>query len=353
MRSNDVFDSERCIKSTAQSFLDAIGADTFTFQTFDDNSANRDRSLARVLHGTIQQLFPTLENLNRRGAGVFVTINRTDGRGRQRHNIIGIRAVFVDLDGSSLAPVMRWALPPHIVVESSPGRYHAYWLVDRTVMPIDFGGLQKRLAKLFDGDPAVHDLPRVLRLPGFLHRKKKPFRTRIEHLNTARPPYSVSELNTALADIRVNDVARRRCSETPAIEPDQPGNIKAAIQYLETDASPAIAFQHGNNCTYRTACVVRSCFGLLELTCYDLMVEHFNPRCDPPWLLEELEAIVGNAYRYAQGALGEESAEAEFAKDPIPIPEIRASKTAPATKRKMVRDRAALRRRRAMAFARK
>jgi RepB DNA-primase from phage plasmid len=241
MRADDQPEAELCVKSVARTFLDAIGREMFTFQTFDDNSVRRERSLARVLNGTIEKHFATLENLNRRGAGVFVTINRTDGKGRERHNIIGVRAVFVDLDGGPLAPVMRWALSPHIVVESSPGRYHAYWLVDSTVTPTDFGGLQKRLAKLLGGDPAVHDLPRVLRLPGFLHRKGRPFRTRIVHLNTTLPRYSGSELSTALADIRVNDVARECCSETPAIEPDQPGNIKAAIRYLKADASPAVA----------------------------------------------------------------------------------------------------------------
>jgi hypothetical protein len=344
-----------CDRSSAVRFLQSLGGRAFTFQAFDDNAARKNRALARILHGTIDQHFAQLEDLNRKGAGIFVTINRTDGKGRGHHNIIGVRAVFVDLDGSPLAPVMSWALSPHIVVESSLGRFHAYWLLDGTVTPTDFGGLQKRLAKLFDGDPVVHDLPRVLRLPGFLHRKRRPFRTRIVHLNRTLPHYSVSELSTALAHIGVNDVARKCRSETPAIEPDQPRNIKAAIRYLKADASPAVAFSHGNDSTYQTACVVRSCFGLLEATCYDLMVEHFNSRCDPPWSLEELETLVANAYRYGQGAPGDESAEAEFAKDPIePIFEIGAVRTAqaPKRKRKMIRARAALRRRRAMAFAR-
>ena len=355
MRANDRVEPEKCIKSTAKCFLNSIDADIFTFQTFDENATRKARTLARILHGTIDQHFAQLEDLNRKGAGIFVTINRTDGKGRGHHNIIGVRAVFVDLDGSHLGPVMSWALPPHIAVESSPGRYHAYWLVNGTVTPTDFGDLQKRLAKLFDGDPAVHDLPRVLRLPGFFHRKRRPFRTRIVHLNRTLPRYSVSELSTALAQIGVNDVARNCRSETPAIEPDQPRNIKAAIHYLKADASPAVAFRHGNDCTYQTACVVRGRFGLSELTCYDLMIEHFNPRCDPPWSLKEMETIVANAYRYAHGALGEESAEAEFAKDPIPpISEIGAVQVAhaPKRKRKIIRARASLRRRRAMAFAR-
>jgi hypothetical protein len=342
-------------RDVARSFLQALGDDgLFTFQTFDDDAARKSRSLVRVLHGTFDDHCVGLEELNRGGAGIFVTVNRTDGKGRGRDNIVGVRALFVDLDGAPLAPVMRWALPPHIVVESSPSRYHVYWLVDRSVTVGDFGVLQKRLAKLFGGDPTVHDLPRVLRLPGFIHRKGEPFRTRILHQKPGVPRYSASEMSTALADVRVNETAPPSCRETPEIEPDQPGNIKAAIGYLTADAAPAIAFEYGNNRTYETACIVRGRFGLSELTCYDLLVEHFNPRCDPPWSLDELESIVAHAYRYAQGALGGESAEADFASDPLPPMsevEMSANRLAYRSNRRITRRRT-LRRHRALAFVR-
>ena len=232
----------RCNRRTAWKFLHALGGDEFTFQTFDDDATRKSRSLVRVFHGTIDQHCAALENLNAKGAGIFATINRTDGNGRKRDNVVGIRAVFVDLDGAPLTPIMKWALPPHIVVESSPARYHAYWLVDDTVALTEFTGLQKKLAKLFGGDPKVHDLPRVLRLPGFIHRKGGPFRTRLVHHNATLPRYSASKLITALVDVSVTDVERSTRSETPtidsdqptrsktpAIEPDQPGNIQAAV----------------------------------------------------------------------------------------------------------------------------
>jgi hypothetical protein len=49
----------------------------------------------------------------------------------------------------------------------------------------EFPALQRSLAKRFAGDPAVSDLPRVMRLPGFFHQKKDstPFMTRM-HLGT-------------------------------------------------------------------------------------------------------------------------------------------------------------------------
>ena len=111
----------------AERFLTLLddSAENFTFQTFDDTPAKRP-GLARVLHGTIEQLGPVLASLNDAGAGIFVMVNVGDGRGRKTENVTGVRAVFADFDGTPLPEV--WPLEPHIVVESSPGRFHAYWL---------------------------------------------------------------------------------------------------------------------------------------------------------------------------------------------------------------------------------
>jgi hypothetical protein len=164
---------------TAQRFLDLLGkGELFTFQTFDDDSERKNKRLVRVLHGTLDQHGPALSGLNDAGAGVFATINRTDGEGRAAGNIVDVRALYVDLDGAPIAPVMAHVMPPSIVIESSPNRFHAYWLTDNC--PLDqFKSAQQRLIQQFNGDKSVCDLPRVMRLPGFIHRKAEPFMTRI------------------------------------------------------------------------------------------------------------------------------------------------------------------------------
>lgn len=152
-------------------------ADKYTFQTFDDSEAKRPH-LARVLHGTLAEHAATVSQLNREGAGVFVTINETDLLGREIGNVRRVRAVFADLDGAPLEPVLACALEPNLIVVSSPDRWHAYWFVDS--LPLDqFKLVQKAIAARFNSDSGVCDLPRVLRLPGFLHRKAEPFLVRI------------------------------------------------------------------------------------------------------------------------------------------------------------------------------
>jgi len=96
----------------------------FEFRTFDDDKDREDDNLTRTFYGTLAQHAAELQRFNHKGAGVFVTINETDGISRKAENIVRVRAVFVDLDGAPLAPVMAAKLKPHIVNETSPGRWH-------------------------------------------------------------------------------------------------------------------------------------------------------------------------------------------------------------------------------------
>ena len=163
----------------AKAYLNALDpTGTFTFQTFDDNKERKDGRLARILHGTLDQHLPTLAKLQQQGAGVFVMVNEGDGNGRSAANVLRVRAHVLDLDGAPLEPVIKSNLPPHIAVESSPDKWHAYWLVEDCPLG-EFKARQHALAARFNGDMAICDLPRVLRLPGFWHQKGTPFQTRL------------------------------------------------------------------------------------------------------------------------------------------------------------------------------
>lgn len=177
----------------ADTFLHALGG-CFTFQTFDDSGQGR-RTLNRILHGTLAEHAATLASLNAKGAGVFVMVGEGDGKGRKAANVRRVRAYFVDLDGAPIAPVQSAPLPPHVVIESSPGRWHAYWWIEGA--PLDaFKGVQRALAERFAADAKVCDLPRVMRLPGFLHRKRAPYPVRIADLRDG-PRYTHAEFVAA------------------------------------------------------------------------------------------------------------------------------------------------------------
>lgn len=164
----------------AQRFLTLLDSDSeeFTFQIFAESDGSAVRP--KILHGTLEQHADELIHANREGGGVFVAINETNLRGRKNTDIRRIRSVFIDADGVPLSEIVnvKAVPPPHILVESSPGRYHVYWLVKP--MPLrSFKLAQQDLARLYNTDPSVHDLARVMRLPGFFHCKREPFQTRI------------------------------------------------------------------------------------------------------------------------------------------------------------------------------
>ena len=173
-------------RDETEKFLQALDpkATEFTFQTFDEKGKNK--KLVRVLNGTLDQHYDELVALNKQGAGIYVTINETDLKGRKAENVVRIRAVFVDLDGAPLEPAKQ--PQPHIIVESSPNRWHVYYLV--TGMAVDahvYRAAQRKLINRLGSDPKITDLPRVLRLPGFLHQKDKPFRVRVVEVRNGKP----------------------------------------------------------------------------------------------------------------------------------------------------------------------
>jgi hypothetical protein len=207
--------------SLAVAFLRRLDPDddAFTLQTIAEAPDAPD-GLTKV-HNQVSLANGALDKLaylNEVGAGVFFTANKTDGKGRQASNIIRVRALFVDLDGAPLEPVLEAGLKPHMVVQTSPGRYHVFWLVSDC--PLDqFERVQRGLAALFGGDPSVHDLPRVMRLPGFVHHKGEPFLSHEmpEHRYDG-PPRSLDEIvGTLKLDL---DAAQARRGSAPQLTPD-------------------------------------------------------------------------------------------------------------------------------------
>jgi hypothetical protein len=196
--------------SQAERFLVALGGDFgcgFTFQTFDDDKSRKDARLARVLHGTLEQHAAALTELNARGAGIFVTVNETDLAGRGRNNVVAVRAAFADFDADGLNAAARAAakLPPSITVASSNDKRHLYWLA---TMPLEqFTPMQEAIIAACDSDPQIKDLPRVMRLPGFFHRKGAPQRVRL--LDAGGPRYAFTQLQEAfgVAAARTPDAA--------------------------------------------------------------------------------------------------------------------------------------------------
>lgn len=195
----------------AQDFLYNFDQDlNITFQLFDDTkiSPATRRYTGHFTHSLLdQECIQYLTEANEAGCGVYFTINETDGKGRSEANIKKIRCLAIDLDGAPLEPVLNCPVMPHYVVESSLGRYQCYWMIEPVAIE-DFGSFdeakqkfatwQIALARMFHSDESIRDLPRVLRVPGFLHKKNEPYLTKIIQDNSGLPytlEYLIETLN--------------------------------------------------------------------------------------------------------------------------------------------------------------
>jgi len=185
-------------------FLDCLGkGEEFNFRTFDDTPAKRG-ALVSQHRGMIATVERKLELINKKHAGIFVMPN--DG-GQTDRSINRIRCCFVDMDSEDAVTNVDKAIAknPHIVIQSSFGRFHAYWKVtgfklqNEGVRCPEFRQVQKNLIYHLGGDPCVKNESRVMRMPGYYHCKCKDggpvFLTSIVRVSN-HPAFSYEEMTS-------------------------------------------------------------------------------------------------------------------------------------------------------------
>lgn len=300
-------------------------ARSWTFQTFDD-SPRKDPTLKRVLHGSLDACALELADLQRRGAGVYVTVNETDGRGRKAQNIVRPRAVWCECDEG--ADSITFPLPPSIEVQTSEGRRHFYWVSDDLDRDEHAGIMATMIAK-HGSDPKAAGIERVLRVPGFWNLKReRPEMVQLLTCDFAEMlgPYRAAELRKAFPPMPVAIRTPRQAAggEIQAgVELDTPAAIEAASAYLR-NAPPAIEGSGGDAHTIAVANDAMD-HPISPETCLDLMLELWNDRCVPPWDDAELEGKVQSAARTRQTPIGSLAARDDIFDvvqdlEPVPAP---------------------------------
>jgi P4 family phage/plasmid primase-like protien len=203
----------------ARQFLDCIDSEgsEFFFRAIHPKTGS-----AQGISGIFDGVKSKLDQLNAAGFGIFVVIN---AGGQKTRDIIRVRAVFADFDGTPLPAV--WPLKPHIVIETSPQKWHAYWLVCG-LEARSFEQIQKNIAAQLESDPVVHDLPRVMRLPGYLHTKGVPFRSRPVEIDPTLPRYGPDKITAAFGLVHpTQPTTHKQTRKRPQVANGQPRVIHA------------------------------------------------------------------------------------------------------------------------------
>lgn len=284
-----------------------------TWQTFDDlKPGGKPRGgLARMIHGHFQDVAKELKALNQNGAGIFISICATDGKGRRKSNMVAARGWWCDVDTKDArVPLEDFAalpLAPTMTVQT-PGGWHLYWLAEApTPFSEDFTrealeAQERSIAQAlstFGGDLKAVDVARVLRVPGFLHLKAEP--RMVHQVQTEGPRYTPEEVRRAfpLPNEKPQAMPARSAGMVRPAPSSRDGIFTRAGRYLST-MSPAISGQGGHQATFAAALKLVTGFDLTEEEALTLLWEHFNPRCEPPWDLEELRHKVADAWASAQ-----------------------------------------------------
>lgn len=118
-----------------------------------------------------------LARLNQRGANIFYGVNPRPHCGGAKADLTTCQTLWADLDDARPGDHERWRqLPsPSIVVDSGRG-VHLYWRLNRP-QSIQTLAAQQPLEAILRGmyailrSDAVHDLTRLLRLPGFFNMR--------------------------------------------------------------------------------------------------------------------------------------------------------------------------------------
>jgi hypothetical protein len=192
-------------------------------------------------------------------------------------------------------PVIRNAVEKAFQVRTPRGGLHVYFrgegpsTASRIADGIDTRGGINRDGKIVSGGYVL--------LPGSKTDKGS---------YSALPGGGLTDLPPAIAAI----VPERKKTDTLGLEKnpdaDQPRNVAWARDLLQnyvTSGRVSVQGHGGNNLAFQVAASILD-KAISPGMCFDLLWEHWNPHCSPPWDDWELETIIRNAASYGEDTEG-------------------------------------------------
>ncbi len=192
-------------------------------------------------------------------------------------------ALWIDADdeATTRAELALFDLDPSAIIHSGRG-LHVYWFLrDESG---DVGEVKRALRQLalrLEGDVKSAEPAHILRVPQTMNHKYSPPRpVKVEYIDVDKK-YDIAEILKVTAPS--NGI------------PKSAAYIKGRA-YM-ADLPPAVQGEHGDDATYRAACVLVRDMGLDTDDALELMME-WNTRCEPPWSSSDLMKKIKSAEAY-------------------------------------------------------
>lgn len=295
--------------------LTGRGDTAIHWQIFHDS--NKSENFAKSIYASHDDEEHTLFRFQQEGCGIYITINETDGVARQTGNIKSCRACFIDGDNQNLP--QQWGCYPNMIVGRNNTQWHAYWFIDPTTDFEKWRKFQYQLGIYYRVKDRIHDLPRVMRAPGYYHLKDplnpqlyqisydNPGRYDLnnlidlhqldsqqqqEYFGWIRAPKSIKYQTKIFCE---NDVTLKRFnSQLQTIKPEQ-GNY--------------------NNSLYVAASAGKD-LGITPETVRTLLTDWWQETWPIPVELSTIAQVVDNAYQYGVNSAGSSTSQAIFSQCP-------------------------------------
>lgn len=194
--------------TNTSAFLDNFTGDLpQIFQSKDDGQGTKDTEITskygKIWHktGSLEDVGQWLENNNKYGWGAFFVVNELDqsldsGRKRTEKMLVRLRAIWCEDDNKRDKPRTDWPIKPNIIVNSSPGKFHYYWITS-TKNVDEWRGVMQTMVDSYGCDNNAKDPVRVLRLPGFYHMKRIDSPHMVDFSQVRKTPYTWKAIKEA------------------------------------------------------------------------------------------------------------------------------------------------------------
>ncbi len=136
-----------------------------------------------------------LRDENAAGRDVYICAHALATPQRRKANALPLWALYADLDHDRLPASVP---PPSLIVETSPGRWQAWWFLSSPVLPARGETLNKRLAIAAGADMSGWDLGQLLRPPGTVNRKRTPDMSSVRTVHEGGDVYDPDDLDRIL-----------------------------------------------------------------------------------------------------------------------------------------------------------
>jgi hypothetical protein len=192
-----------------KAFLDLLDpkADAWTFQIY--YPRNYSGQYVKPIHGSFADKISILDAENKKGAHVSIAVNETNLQGHAATDITSIRVICHDNDGGF--DVNDFPIPPSLTIQTSEpsgkrpmGGFHHYWAFDGVITKEQYAKIADTLVETYKSDAIIKNPGLVLRLPGSVNNKGKPFQTKIGGGSRKRYP-AIDILNWLAVDSLAGD----------------------------------------------------------------------------------------------------------------------------------------------------